>query len=106
MFIHNLPLHINYNHRTVKLSAYKNQNVLLKLPDGKKLRDIKWIAVWCRKFAVSENLSFSSFSLFLSFSSFSLFLSFSSFFFSLSLSSSLISLNLFLSLFFLIETCV
>jgi hypothetical protein len=39
--------------RVVKLSPYKNQNVLIKLPDGKKLRDIKWIAVWCRQFGVN-----------------------------------------------------
>ncbi|XP_013778300.1 protein Skeletor, isoforms B/C-like [Limulus polyphemus] len=32
------------------LKAYSNQNLVLKLPDGKTLKDIRWLAVWCRKF--------------------------------------------------------
>jgi len=39
--------------RTIKLSPYKDQNVLLKLPGGRKLKDIRWLAVWCRKFTAN-----------------------------------------------------
>ncbi|XP_074107985.1 protein Skeletor, isoforms B/C [Cotesia typhae] len=34
------------------LKAYHNENVVLKLPQGKKIRDIRWLAVWCRRFTV------------------------------------------------------
>ncbi|CAG2101971.1 unnamed protein product [Medioppia subpectinata] len=37
----------------VKLNAYNKQNILLTLPKGKTLRDIKWIAVWCQLFTVN-----------------------------------------------------
>ncbi|KAI1303214.1 Protein Skeletor, isoforms B/C [Halotydeus destructor] len=39
--------------RTVKLGRYRNKSVLLTLPDGKKVSDIKWISVWCRDFAAN-----------------------------------------------------
>ncbi|CAK1540895.1 unnamed protein product [Leptosia nina] len=32
------------------LSAHSNSDILLRLPGGKRLRDIKWISVWCRRF--------------------------------------------------------
>ncbi|XP_035441605.1 protein Skeletor, isoforms B/C isoform X3 [Spodoptera frugiperda] len=35
------------------LSAHSNTDILLKLPGGKRLRDIKWISVWCRRFTVN-----------------------------------------------------
>ncbi|XP_057339793.1 protein Skeletor, isoforms B/C isoform X2 [Microplitis mediator] len=34
------------------LKAYHNANVILRLPQGKKIRDIKWLSVWCRRFTV------------------------------------------------------
>ncbi|GFY52085.1 hypothetical protein TNIN_465451 [Trichonephila inaurata madagascariensis] len=36
--------------KKVPLQAYRDKDLLLRLPDGKTLRNIKWIAVWCRKF--------------------------------------------------------
>ncbi|RWS07336.1 Protein Skeletor:-like isoforms D/E [Dinothrombium tinctorium] len=39
--------------RQVRLNAYNNQNVILKLPDGRKIKDIRWIAVWCRLYTVN-----------------------------------------------------
>ncbi|XP_050357466.1 protein Skeletor, isoforms B/C isoform X1 [Nymphalis io] len=35
------------------LSAHTNSDILLRLPAGKRLRDIKWISVWCRRFTVN-----------------------------------------------------
>ena len=35
------------------LKAFSNADVLLKLPYGVKVRDIKWLSVWCRRFTVS-----------------------------------------------------
>ncbi|KAF6210117.1 hypothetical protein GE061_015873 [Apolygus lucorum] len=35
------------------LRAYNKTDVILKLPPGKKLRDIKWLSVWCRRFTVN-----------------------------------------------------
>ena len=37
------------------LGRYRNQDLTLTLPDGKTLKDIKWISVWCRAFSVSVN---------------------------------------------------
>ncbi|XP_014613047.1 PREDICTED: protein Skeletor, isoforms B/C [Polistes canadensis] len=34
------------------LKAYDNTDIVLKLPQGKRLRDIKWLSVWCRRFTV------------------------------------------------------
>jgi hypothetical protein len=31
----------------------RNENVLLKLPSGMKVRDIKWLSIWCRRFTVN-----------------------------------------------------
>ncbi|KAK0183369.1 hypothetical protein PV327_001418 [Microctonus hyperodae] len=36
------------------LKAYNNTDVILRLPQGKKIRDIKWLSVWCRRFTVSK----------------------------------------------------
>ncbi|OXA45645.1 Protein Skeletor, isoforms B/C [Folsomia candida] len=35
------------------LGAYNNQDITISLPDGLTLRDIKWIAVWCRAYEVN-----------------------------------------------------
>ncbi|CAK1594768.1 unnamed protein product [Parnassius mnemosyne] len=35
------------------LSRHNNSDILLRLPAGKRLRDIKWISVWCRRFTVN-----------------------------------------------------
>ena len=35
------------------LSAHNKTNLFLKLPGGKKIKDIKWLAVWCRRFTVN-----------------------------------------------------
>ncbi|XP_063596023.1 protein Skeletor, isoforms B/C-like [Penaeus indicus] len=34
------------------LGRYRNQDITLTLPDGKTLKDITWISVWCRAFAI------------------------------------------------------
>ncbi|RWS23194.1 Protein Skeletor:-like isoforms D/E, partial [Leptotrombidium deliense] len=36
-----------------RLQAYKNQNLLLKMPDGRKISDVKWISIWCKKFTAN-----------------------------------------------------
>lgn len=35
------------------LNTFKDQDVILRLPLGKRLRDIKWLSVWCRRFTVN-----------------------------------------------------
>ncbi|KAJ0170675.1 hypothetical protein K1T71_013447 [Dendrolimus kikuchii] len=35
------------------LSAHTNSDILLRLPGGKRLKDIKWLSVWCRRFTVN-----------------------------------------------------
>ncbi|XP_014254156.1 protein Skeletor, isoforms B/C isoform X2 [Cimex lectularius] len=35
------------------LRAYNKTDVILRLPQGKKLKDIKWLSVWCRRFTVN-----------------------------------------------------
>ncbi|KAI8422957.1 hypothetical protein MSG28_014057 [Choristoneura fumiferana] len=32
------------------LTAHSNSDIMLRLPGGKRLRDIKWLSVWCRRF--------------------------------------------------------
>ncbi|XP_076280372.1 protein Skeletor, isoforms B/C isoform X1 [Lasioglossum baleicum] len=39
-----------------KLGAYNNADVLLELPAGKKLRDMSWLSVWCKRFAMSLDI--------------------------------------------------
>lgn len=34
------------------LGAYRNADVILRLPNGKRIRDIRWLSVWCRRFTV------------------------------------------------------
>ncbi|XP_065078550.1 protein Skeletor, isoforms B/C isoform X1 [Ochlerotatus camptorhynchus] len=34
------------------LGQHNNSNVVLKLPMGKRIRDIRWLSVWCRRFTV------------------------------------------------------
>ncbi|XP_043677738.1 protein Skeletor, isoforms B/C isoform X1 [Vespula pensylvanica] len=34
------------------LKAFDNTDIVLRLPQGKRLRDIKWLSVWCRRFTV------------------------------------------------------
>nr|XP_008197570.1 PREDICTED: protein Skeletor, isoforms B/C isoform X2 [Tribolium castaneum] len=34
------------------LRAYNNTNIILRLPMGKRIRDIRWLSVWCRRFTV------------------------------------------------------
>lgn len=36
--------------QTKPLSAYKNKDLVLRLPEGKTIADFKWLSVWCRKF--------------------------------------------------------
>ena len=31
----------------------KNEDVLLKLPHGMKMRDVRWLSIWCRRFTVN-----------------------------------------------------
>ena len=35
------------------LGAYRSKNIVLTLPGGKTLRNVKWISVWCRAFDVN-----------------------------------------------------
>lgn len=34
------------------LGAYNHTDIILRLPGGKRIRDIKWLSVWCRRFTV------------------------------------------------------
>ncbi|KAJ6637834.1 Protein Skeletor, isoforms B/C [Pseudolycoriella hygida] len=34
------------------LQAYHNADIILRLPMGKRIRDIRWLSVWCRRFTV------------------------------------------------------
>ncbi|XP_038117361.1 protein Skeletor, isoforms B/C isoform X2 [Culex quinquefasciatus] len=34
------------------LGAHENSDIILKLPMGKRIRDIRWLSVWCRRFTV------------------------------------------------------
>ena len=38
---------------TDELGAYTGKNIVLTLPGGKTLRNVKWISVWCRAFDVN-----------------------------------------------------
>lgn len=35
------------------LKAFNNSDVVLRLPMGKRIRDIRWLSVWCRRFTVN-----------------------------------------------------
>ncbi|RWS20500.1 protein Skeletor: isoforms B/C-like protein, partial [Leptotrombidium deliense] len=43
----------DYLGRTLGLQVHEKQNVLLKMPNSQKIKDIKWIAVWSQQ--VTEN---------------------------------------------------
>ncbi|XP_077296640.1 protein Skeletor, isoforms B/C [Arctopsyche grandis] len=34
------------------LNAHNNTDVILRLPMGRRMRDIRWLSVWCRRFTV------------------------------------------------------
>ncbi|XP_046627738.1 protein Skeletor, isoforms B/C [Neodiprion virginianus] len=34
------------------LKAYNNSDIILRLPQGNRIRDIKWLSVWCQRFTV------------------------------------------------------
>lgn len=36
------------------LQAHNNTDIILRLPMGKRIRDIRWLSVWCRRFTVSH----------------------------------------------------
>ena len=36
------------------LGRYDSKDVLLKLPVGVKVRDMRWLSVWCRRFTVRK----------------------------------------------------
>ncbi|XP_073970372.1 protein Skeletor, isoforms B/C isoform X2 [Rhodnius prolixus] len=49
-----LPYPEEFNSRDPPiLRAYNRTDVILRLPQGKKIRDIKWLSVWCRRFTVN-----------------------------------------------------
>ncbi|KAL4149249.1 hypothetical protein QTP88_003230 [Uroleucon formosanum] len=35
------------------LQTHNNSNIILRLPGGKRIKDIKWLSVWCRRFTVN-----------------------------------------------------
>ncbi|KOC68274.1 Protein Skeletor, isoforms B/C [Habropoda laboriosa] len=37
----------------VVLKMYNDTDIILKLPDGMRIRDINWLSVWCRRFTVN-----------------------------------------------------
>lgn len=39
------------------ISAYFNQNIILRLPDGQKVQNLRWMSVWNRNTSVSVNRS-------------------------------------------------
>jgi len=47
------------------LQTHNNSNIILRLPGGKRIKDIKWLSVWCRRFTVSETYRISFFTPFL-----------------------------------------
>ena len=38
---------------TKPLKAYRNADIVLKLPQGKSLLDIKWLSIWCRRYRIN-----------------------------------------------------
>ncbi|XP_072384339.1 protein Skeletor, isoforms B/C [Diabrotica undecimpunctata] len=48
-----IPYPEDYNGRDPPvLRAYNNTDIILRLPMGKRIRDIRWLSVWCRRFTV------------------------------------------------------
>ena len=39
--------------RWVQLKEFTDAHILLTLPVGYKVDDLRWLSVWCRKFGVS-----------------------------------------------------
>lgn len=37
------------------LQAHNRTDIILRLPMGKRIRDIRWLSVWCRRFTVSSS---------------------------------------------------
>ena len=35
------------------LKGYKNADIVLRLPKGRSLRDIKWLSIWCRQYRIN-----------------------------------------------------
>lgn len=35
------------------LREHDSEDIILRLPHGMRIRDIKWLSVWCRRFTVS-----------------------------------------------------
>lgn len=64
-----LPVHITCSHSTgaiisflllhwrnpPRLQAHNKSDIILRLPVGKRIREIRWLSVWCRRFTVSSN---------------------------------------------------
>ncbi|XP_021913275.1 protein Skeletor, isoforms B/C [Zootermopsis nevadensis] len=49
-----VPYPENYKGRDPPvLGSFNNSDVLLRLPMGKRIRDIRWLSVWCRRFTVN-----------------------------------------------------
>nr|XP_018906629.1 PREDICTED: protein Skeletor, isoforms B/C-like [Bemisia tabaci] len=49
-----VPYPQEYNTRDPPVLRYHNKaNIVLKLPAGKRVKDIKWLSVWCRRFTVN-----------------------------------------------------
>lgn len=44
--------YISYREPPV-LQAHNYTDIILRLPMGKRIRDIRWLSVWCRRFTVS-----------------------------------------------------
>lgn len=38
------------------LQAHNNTDIILRLPMGKRIKDIRWLSVWCRRFTVSPSI--------------------------------------------------
>lgn len=35
------------------MGAYKKKDLVLRLPEGRTFRDIRWLSIWCRKFTAN-----------------------------------------------------
>ncbi|XP_048505189.1 protein Skeletor, isoforms B/C isoform X2 [Athalia rosae] len=48
-----VPYPEDYNERDPPaLKAYNNTDVILRLPQGHRIRNIKWLSIWCQRFTV------------------------------------------------------
>lgn len=52
IFIKNYFFHPLFRNPPV-LTAHNSSDIILRLPMGKRIRDIRWLSVWCRRFTVS-----------------------------------------------------